>query len=127
MSGRYGNLQRNGHMRTSIIILTLLLASTAHAQSACRQYEQELQRAKTLYYPSGRAAAAEAASLTTLQDACKAELVAASPLCHWVLSQTVQNMENDKTMTVAAACALALEHERIGAARPNGQLSKAIR
>lgn len=114
-------------MRVFIIILTLLLASSAHAQSACRQYEQELQRAKTLYYPSGRAAAAEAASLTTLQDACKTELVAASPLCHWVLSQTVQNMENDKTMTVAAACALALENQRLGTARPDGQLSKAIK
>lgn len=114
-------------MRVSIIILTLLLTSTAYAQSACRQYEQELQRAKTLYYPSGRAAAAEAASLTTLQTACKTELVAASPLCHWVLSQTVQIMESDKTMTVAAACALALENQRLGAVHPEGQLSKAVK
>jgi len=114
-------------MRVFIIILTLLLSATAHAQSACRQYEQELQRARTLYYPSGRAAAAEAASLTAFQDACKAELVAASPLCHWVLSETVQIMENDKRMTVAAACASALENQRLGAARPDGQLSKAIK
>jgi len=110
-----------------MIILTLLLASTAHAQSACREYEQELQRARTLYYPSGRAASAEAVSLTTLQNACKVELVEANPLCQWVLTQAVQNMGNDKTMTVAAACARALESERMGAARPNGQLSKAIK
>jgi hypothetical protein len=114
-------------MRAFIIILTLLLTSTAHAQSACRQYEQELQRAKTLHYPSGRAAAAEAASLTTLQNACRTELVEASPLCHWVLSQAVQIMENDKRVTVAAACASALERERMGTARADGQLSKAIK
>jgi hypothetical protein len=114
-------------MRVSIIILTLLVTSTAHAQSACRQYEQELQRAKTLYYSSGRAAAAEAASLTTLQNECKTELVEASPVCQWVLTQAIQNMGNDKTMTVAAACARALESERIGAVRPDGQLSKAIK
>ena len=114
-------------MRVSIIILTLLFTATAHAQSACRQYEQELQRARTLSYPSGRAAVAEAASLATLQEACKTELVQASPLCHWVLSQTVQIMENNKTMTVAAACARALESERMGTARPDGQLSKAIK
>jgi len=114
-------------MRVSIIVLTLLLTSTAHAQSACRQYEQELQRAKTLYYSSGRAAAAEAASLTTLQSECKTELVEASPLCQWVLNQSLQNMETDRTMTVAAACARALESERIRAVRPDGQLSKAIK
>lgn len=114
-------------MRVSLIMLTLLLASTAHAQSACREYGQELQRAKTLYYATGGAAAAEAASLTTLQSACKTELVEASPLCQWVLTRAVQNMENDRTMTVAAACARALESERIGAARPEGQLSKAIK
>ena len=114
-------------MKAFIIILTLLLTSTAHAQSACRQYEHELQRAKTLYYSSGRAAVAEAASLTTLQSECKTELVEASPVCQWVLTQAIQNMENDKTMTVAAACARALESERMRAARPDGQLSKAIK
>src|SRR5215831_2010713 len=74
MSGRDYRLQRNGHMRATIIILTLLLASTAHAQSACREYQQELERARTLYYRSGREAGAEVTSLTSLQDACKAEL-----------------------------------------------------
>jgi len=114
-------------MRVSIIMLTLLFTATAHAQSACRQYEQELQRARTLSYPSGRAAVAEAASLTTLQNTCRTELVAANPLCHWVLSQTIQIMETDKTMTVAAGCARALESERTRTARPDGQLSKAIK
>lgn len=114
-------------MRATIIILTLLLTSTAHAQSACREYQQELERARTLYYPSGRAAALEAVSLTTLQNACKTELVEASPRCQWVLSQTVRIMENDRTMTVAAACVRALESERLGAKQANGQLSKAIK
>ena len=107
-------------MRATIIILTLLLASTAHAQSACREYQQELERARTLYYRSGHEAGAEVTSLTSLQDACKAELRMANPVCQWVLNGTVRVMENDKGIGVAAACLRALEADSRERARTEG-------
>jgi len=101
-------------MRAFFSTLALLFTSAAHGQIACHQYEEELARARTLYYPSSRAVAAEAASLTALQDACKTELKAANPVCQWVINQTVHIMEHDKRISVAAACVQALELERKG-------------
>lgn len=99
-------------MRVFITAFALLFSAAAHAQSACHRYEQELERARTLYYSSSRAATTEASSLTVLQDACKAELREANPVCQWVLNQTIQVLENDKRMSVAAACLRALEVQR---------------
>jgi len=107
-------------MRALIALLTLVFTSAAHAQSACHQYEQELERARTLYYPSSAAAATEASSLTVLQDACKAELRQANPVCQWVLNQTVHVLESDKRMSVAAACVQALDLERRQRAQTEG-------
>ena len=113
-------------MRALMIILTLFLTSVAHAQSACRQFEQELERAKTLRYTSGDAAAAEVASLNSLQNACNAELRQADRRCEWVSKQTLQVMENDKTISGAAACARALEAERKRQAKVDVQSAKWI-
>jgi hypothetical protein len=110
-------------MRALIAVLTLVFTSAAHAQSACHQYEQELERARTLYYPSSGAAATEASSLTALQGACKAELRKANPICQWVLSQAVHVLESDKGMSVAAACVQALEVERKERGRTEGLAS----
>jgi hypothetical protein len=114
-------------MRALISVLTLVFTSAAHAQSACHQYEQELERARTLYYPSSRAAATEASSLTVLQDACKAELRQANPVCQWVLNQTVHVLENDKRISVAAACVKALEVERKERGRTDGLASSSTK
>jgi len=113
-------------MRALIIVLTLFFTSVAHAQSACRQFEQELERAKTLRYASGDAAAAEVASLNSLQNACNAELRQADRRCEWVSKQTLQVMENDKTISGAAACARALEAERKRQAKVDVQSAKWI-
>ena len=104
-------------MKVFIAAFALLFTAAAHAQSACHRYEQELERARTLYYSTSRAAAMEASSLTVHQDACKAELREANPVCQWVLNRTVQILENDKRMSVAAACLRALEVQRTERAR----------
>jgi hypothetical protein len=113
----------DGYMRAFFSTLALLFTSAAHGQIACHQYEEELARARTLYYPSSQAAAAEVASLTVLQDACKKELKAANPVCQWVINQTVNIMEHDKRISVAAACVQALELERKERGRTEGLAS----
>jgi hypothetical protein len=114
-------------MRALIAVLTLVFTSAAHAQSACHQYEQELERARTLYYSSSGAAATEARSLTVLQDACRAELRQANPVCQWVLNQTVHVLESDKRMSVAAACVQALDIERRERTRAEGLASSSAK
>ncbi len=111
----------------AFIILMLLLNSAAYAQSECRSYEQELERARTLYYPSRDAAAAEVSSLTKLQNACDAELVQANPVCRWVRDQTVHILESDRKITIAAACVRALEIDRKAHARTEGVASRSIK
>jgi hypothetical protein len=83
----------DGYMRAFFSTLALLFTSAAHGQIACHQYEQELARAERCTTTSTRQRQRGSGFTNRAQDACK-RLKAASPICQWVISQTVNIIEH---------------------------------